>query len=300
MTNSPNSSALLIDFQSVAHARHVRDGSPAGNASPRLLLSMADLSHARPQSRDHRESQGLPPTVWWEITTRQSSRVSASRIDGAVSLPELAIAGLRGCLRDKGISDIRVPDDAASWMERGLSYRIPNEAWHALHDLPEETRCEIMYSMVSAIHDGRVRLQSNDHLGSGFEYLLLPVELAGERAFGHDAANLMRYLPCLGLDFGMVHPDEYWALFAYEGRDSAKESQSFEPLMERFRAERREFMEKLGVSTLSDLADFIGAFGRSSVLLSGKASRALQDRETAYKTACKVVQQGPSADLSQW
>ena len=254
----------------------------------------------RSQPAESSEDSEKPASIWWEAAIRRRTLLSSERIAGAVSVQELAVAGLLGSLKDLGIADIRIPCNAATWMKRSLSYRLPDKAWYGLHSQPEDVRNSIVYAMASAIHDGRVLLQSNEHLGSGLEYLLLPMELAGEGAFEHDAVTLMRYLPCFGLDDSMGSPAEYETLFAYEERSGAKNSPAFEPLMEKYRSERREFIRGFDLRSLDDLSSFVEAFGRASVLLSEKASKALQNRETAHKVACKVVRQGPSPALAQW
>jgi len=239
------------------------------------------------------------PLSGWDLLIAQHSSYSVKILGDAGSDAEYVVAGLKEALSILGRRDIEIPENAAERIGRSLSYRLPVETWDALHSLGGGLNEAVAWEMAFILHDGRIRRRGRRRPQLGRGHLLLPAELVGEERFGFEVRDLMRMLPCLGMDRGMERPGEYGIQLAYED-EGAVDSLEYVPLMEVYRKARSRFVQKFELSSESDLVGFIEAYGRSCKLLGKEAAAAFQDTDFVRDTARQVILRGPGRIIPEW
>ena len=276
----------LIDFDSVRVAFRGLGSTRIGDAGK--VISVCPRARRERKASAQSTHTGALRRAKLTALIRLRAERAARLADEYGSDYECLASELGNILASLGLHDIKVPAGAGRSMDRSLSYRVPNDAWHALHSLDWEIQDQIVLQLAFALHDRRISVRAKGGVADHSAHLLLPLEIAGEDALRRIAPALLRALPCFGLDRGMDNPSEYDTIFAYES-EGVFDSLSYEPLVNELKRAHDEFVDLHCLHSIDELADFIVLYGESCSLLGENAACVLADRRTAVGVACRIV-----------
>ena len=152
------------------------------------------------------------------------------------------------------------------------NFRMNDLALDEISFLPYEKQAEIIVDIIAYMHDGWVKDHAADFFGyyMGYEFLYLPIELAGEETFGHYYDTLSTRLAKLG--------------FSCMDYDAIKGV---------YHRRQREFLLRYHVSGVNDLVNLVVLASRDYKAINKSISKSLECRTKAFEVANQLMYYAP-------